>query len=136
MLLYSKSSSFLRKICFCLLIALATTGWGCAKAPTQKPKTQTQQSKNQSKSNTGKTLTYSSSVQPILSQKCVNCHQANGPASSILLDSYDHVMKYVTPGDPGKSRLIQAVIGGSMSDKLSSSDAQVMKDWVTQGAKK
>lgn len=45
--------------------------------------------------------TYRRDVEPLLRASCVGCHQSAGRQRRQLLDSYQAVMQYVTPKDPG-----------------------------------
>lgn len=83
-----------------------------------------------------KPVTYTSNVAPIMSQKCVGCHNPNGPAKNLPLDSYDNVKATVNPGNASDSRLVKAVDGGIMSGKASGNEVDTLKSWVDQGAKK
>lgn len=86
-------------------------------------------------SSSSKPVTYTSDVAPVLSQKCVSCHNPNGSAKSVPLDTYDNVKAAVNPGDASGSRLIKSVDGGSMSGRASGHEVDLLKNWVNQGAK-
>lgn len=121
-------NKFFKTICLAVLLSLSVGGWGCSKAA--------KKSKTETKSQTAAIITYTSKVQPLLAQKCTGCHSPKGTTPSIQLDTYDHVMKYIKAKDPAGSQLIQAVDGGAMAGKVTNSDVKLLKDWVTQGAKK
>lgn len=87
-------------------------------------------------SSSSKPVTYTSDVGAVLSQECVSCHNPNGSAKSVPLDTYDNVKATVNPGDASGSRLIKSVDGGSMSGKASGDEVDMLKNWVNQGAKK
>ena len=131
MSIFRKTDSLVRRTGLCLVLALTLTGWSCAKS--QQPNASNEEPKTQNQAKTI-AVTYSATVQPILANKCVNCHKPVGPVSSIPLDTFSNVTKFVVPKNAAQSRLIQAVDGGSMSDKLTKDDVIVLKDWVNQGA--
>jgi hypothetical protein len=97
-------------------------------------------------------VSYSSDVQPILKQYCLECHVPGGAgylASGYDMSSYESFMKggqfgaFVIPGDPLDSNLIILVEGRAHPsirmphgrEKLSESEIEVLKAWVQQGAK-
>ncbi|MHB9095746.1 MAG: hypothetical protein ACYC21_13855 [Eubacteriales bacterium] len=120
--------NLLNKIIMTVLVGVIATQIGCVKKP---PKSQP---KPQSKLTAA--LTYTSNIQPMLSKKCVSCHNPKGKVASIPLDSYANVIKQVKPGNPTDSRLVQAVDGGSMSGRLTNDEIKPLKEWVKQGVKK
>lgn len=121
-----------KKAVLSLLVILIISSYGCSK-PTPTPQ---QQVPPQTQVTPITQLTYTSDIQPILSKNCVGCHNPNGTVAKIPLDTYTNVMNYVKPKAPIDSKLIQSVDGGTMSDKLSKDELQLLKNWVTQGAQK
>lgn len=83
-----------------------------------------------------KPVTYTSDIAPVLTQKCVGCHNPSGTVKRRPLDNYDNVKTLVTPGNASDSILIKSVDGGSMSGRLSGDEVELFKSWVNQGAKK
>jgi len=79
--------------------------------------------------------TYSADISPILRSKCVNCHNPSGMKADSPLDSYQGVTKYITPGQPTTSILVQKIDGGSMARFTSSEDIELIKKWIEQGAR-
>lgn len=88
-------------------------------------------------------ISFRSQVAPILLAKCGRCHvqQSRGQFS---LASFAILMKgppagvVVFPGDPIGSRLIETIETGDMprgGDKVSPAQLNLLKQWVTQGAK-
>ena len=73
-------------------------------------------------------VSYSSSVQPIVSQNCVTCHSN--------MATYSGLMKYVNPGNAGSSTIYRAIAGGGMppGSSLSPSQIKAIADWIWQGA--
>ncbi len=39
-----------------------------------------------------KTVSYQNDIQPVLNQRCTQCHSAQNPAANIVLTSYDSLM--------------------------------------------
>jgi len=92
---------------------------------------------------------YASNIHPILDAKCVACHGASKEHSGLRLDFYELLMKggkdgaIITPGNPGRSLLLQRVTL-SPSDRhfmpaegrtpLSPSEIADMRAWIVAGA--
>jgi hypothetical protein len=82
-------------------------------------------------------------VAPVLMSRCGNCH-VTGNRGQFSMPSYVQLMKgpaagtVVFPGDPIGSRLIETIETGDMprgGGKVPAAELQILKDWVTQGAK-
>jgi mono/diheme cytochrome c family protein len=83
--------------------------------------------------------TYSATVAPIISARCVSCHGsavANVNAAGIVLDNYNSIRPYAISG-----KLVGAINHASgyqpmpkNSAKLSSCDIAKITDWVNNGA--
>ena len=87
-------------------------------------------------------------VRPLLSERCYKCHstQSEKLKGGLLLDSLDGMLKggedglVLTPGNPAKSRLIEAVNYGNpdlqMPPKARLADEQIaaLTEWVKSGA--
>jgi len=83
--------------------------------------------------------TYSATVSPIISSRCVSCHGsavAVVNAAGIVLDNYNSIKPYATNG-----KLLGAINHASgyqpmpkNSTKLSSCDIAKITDWVNNGA--
>lgn len=97
-------------------------------------------------------ISYAQDVKPVLDKNCLECHQENGAgtlASGFDMSSFDGLMKgthhgpMVIPGDPEGSNLIVLIEGRadpSISmphgkDSISDTDIQMIRSWVSQGAK-
>lgn len=88
-----------------------------------------------------------SSVQPILSANCTGCHSEGGKAG-INLTSQESIMKggqegpIVTPGDPDKSKIVDALRGRNGAKQmpfgrtpLPEADIAKVEAWIKAGAK-
>ncbi len=97
-------------------------------------------------------VSFSADVQPILKQRCLECHVPGGPgynASGFDMSSYETLMKggkygpFVVPGDPLTSNLIVLVEGRADPsinmphgrEKLSDREVELLRVWVQEGAK-
>ena len=101
-----------------------------------------------------KPVSYHAQIQPILNDRCIQCHSPGRASEGVVLTSYDSVMSsiatqhhkpIVVPGDPSASRLYLV----SESDQLhfrmppdSTKMVPVPKDevlligrWIQQGAR-
>lgn len=88
-------------------------------------------------------ISFVSQVAPMLKEKCGRCHiqQTRG---DLALDSFATIMRgpaagvIVFAGDPIGSRLVEVIETGDMprgGQKVSPAELQMLKDWITQGAK-
>ena len=77
-------------------------------------------------------VSFSATVQPILSQNCVSCHSGQG----VNLTTYAAVRSLVVPGNPASSTLYSVVASGRMppNGRLSQAQMQAISDWIYQGA--
>ena len=81
-------------------------------------------------------------ILPIFNSKCASsgCHDASSRAEGYVLDSYKHIMKGgISKGHPNASELYSTIIDGEMpprrSPKLTSSEINLIHDWIAAGAK-
>ena len=86
--------------------------------------------------------------QPILSQRCQECHGPSKQKGGLRLDSKEHAFqggdsgdKPIVPGDPEKSKLIHLVRGDEpdeimppKGDPLTAKQIDTLKSWIQQGA--
>ncbi len=98
-------------------------------------------------------ISFSKQIQPILAQRCLECHNAQGAgsiASGLKLSNYDELMKgtkfgpVIKPGDSLSSTLVILVEGRADSaikmphgdrPALSSEQIKTLRQWIDQGAK-
>src|SRR5688500_16857167 len=87
-------------------------------------------------------------VEPILSQRCQECHGPSKQKGGLRLDSKEHAFqggdsgdKPITPGDPEKSKLIHLVRGDEpdeimppKGDPLTAKQIDTLKSWIQRGA--
>ncbi len=88
-------------------------------------------------------ISFVNQVAPILANHCGRCH-IQARRGNLTLESYAAIMQgpsegvIVFAGDPIGSRLIETIETGDMprgGGKVPADQLQVLKDWVTQGAK-
>lgn len=82
------------------------------------------------------TVSFSMDVWPILEKYALAAHGGKG---GVFLESYDDILKYVTPGDPENSMLYKALIGDGMKRMppdapLPDEMIQTIYEWIKQGA--
>ena len=78
-------------------------------------------------------------VAPILNSKCGNCH-VNQKRGNFSLVSFNEISTGggVIQGDPMTSRIVEVIESGEMpkgGGKVSKSELEVLKNWITAGAK-
>lgn len=81
-------------------------------------------------------VSYSSTIQPILTQNCTGCH---GAAAGLSFGSYSGTMASVVPGDASASLLYKSLTGSGASQMppggaLSAAQRQSVANWINQGA--
>jgi len=98
-----------------------------------------------------RTVSYSAQVQPIIEQRCMECHQPGEPGyeeSGLEMTSYASLMQgtrfgpIIEPGEPMNSVLNQLVEGRAHPsiamphgrDRLPDSEIALLRRWVEQGA--
>lgn len=98
-------------------------------------------------------ISYSKHIKPILAQRCLECHDAQGAgsiASGLQLSTYDKLIKgtkfgpIIKPGDSLSSTLMILVEGRADSTinmphgdrpPLTSEQIKTLRQWINQGAK-
>lgn len=86
------------------------------------------------------TISYSASIQPLLNNNCVKCHNSSASPAGVNLNNYAGVRATVaTPPAAATSLLYQALTGSGVpsmppSSPLSAADIQLVADWISQGA--
>ncbi|SFC74989.1 hypothetical protein SAMN05421780_10973 [Flexibacter flexilis DSM 6793] len=80
-------------------------------------------------------VTYTSSISPIIDQSCISCHAAAEPSSGISLSNYAQVKTYVDNG-----KLLGAVLHQSgyqpmpQTGTLTNCEIKKIRNWVNLGA--
>lgn len=74
-------------------------------------------------------------ISPLIERNC-RCHLDGGSAGGVTLGTLSEVRRQVTPGQPGASRLVQAVQSGRMPPMrpLPKPDMDRLAKWVEDGA--
>jgi hypothetical protein len=82
-------------------------------------------------------------IQPIISANCAfsGCHDAISAEDGVVLDTYENIMREVTPFDPNESELYESLMESGDDvmpprpyDLLSTAQIKLIKDWINQGA--
>jgi mono/diheme cytochrome c family protein len=82
-------------------------------------------------------VSFARDVQPVLQQRCSQCHGARRTAGGVALTSYDQVRQNVTPGDAVNTQLIQLMRDGSMprnSPPVLPAQIDTIAKWIDAGA--
>jgi hypothetical protein len=84
---------------------------------------------------------FTGDILPIFINNCAipNCHDGGGRESRMALNSYDNIIRDITPGNPDGSRLYQTIItkwGHRMppNQPLSLENRIKIRVWIEQGA--
>jgi formylglycine-generating enzyme required for sulfatase activity len=94
-------------------------------------------------------IDFEAQVKPILQMYCLKCHGAERPKGGLSMDTREHALKGgekgidLVPGEPLKSKIYTSTILPATDDdvmppkgeKLSKIQADILKDWIGQGAK-
>lgn len=94
-------------------------------------------------------VSFSKEIAPLLSKKCLTCHNAEKKKGAYELESYEALLKPgksklvpVEPGDPGKSELFHRITTSDPDDRMPQKDdplspeaIALIKGWIEQGAK-
>lgn len=88
-------------------------------------------------------VSFANDVQPILNQKCINCHGVDRIREGLDLRTYDTLFagsqngSVITPGDANNSLFVQLIVEGEMPNRgtpVTPEELQIIIDWVNQGA--
>jgi hypothetical protein len=94
-------------------------------------------------SNQGATVSFANDIQPLLKNRCGNCHGGNKTEEGLNLLSYEAIIKgsdngpVVNAGAADDSLLVEMVVTLEMpkrGPKLTPPQVQLLIDWVNQGA--
>jgi hypothetical protein len=88
------------------------------------------------------TVYFTNTILPLLNSGCATtgCHNgtSGGDAGEYTLNTYAGIMKIVKAGNPGSSKLVTIISGGSMPPKghtaVSATQLDLIKTWIAQGA--
>jgi len=78
-------------------------------------------------------------VRPLLAKHCYACH-TDAKMGGLQLDSREHALAVIVPGDPGKSRMVAAIsytdakLKMPPSGKLADADIETLTTWIKDGA--
>ena len=90
-------------------------------------------------------ISFHHQILPIMVSACAysGCHDANTAEEGIVLETYEDIIKEVTPGDPGESELYESITedeGDEImppppSSPLTRLQINTIRQWILQGAK-
>jgi len=89
-------------------------------------------------------ISFQHEILPLMISGCAysGCHDAASAEDDIILDSYENIIKEVSPGDPNNSELYESIIETDPNDimpppphaPLTSVQIELVKNWILQGA--
>lgn len=88
-------------------------------------------------------ISFKDEILPLVVSSCAydGCHDATTAADDIVLDSYENIMKEVTPYKPNRSELYEVLNEGGddrmpppPNEALNNDQKNLIKDWINQGA--
>ncbi len=85
--------------------------------------------------NGGQPISFATQVIPILESKCTTCHNGQAPLMSASAAYSQLVPAYVNTTTPSSSILYVNASSGTHYAKVSSSQAAIILQWITEGAK-
>lgn len=85
--------------------------------------------------NGGQPISFSTQVLPILNTKCNSCHNAQAPLMTTAAAYSQLVPAYVNTTTASSSKLYVNAASGSHYAQVSSSQAAIILQWITEGAK-
>jgi mono/diheme cytochrome c family protein len=83
-------------------------------------------------------VAFETRVRPVLARACFGCH-SDSAMGGLKMDSREHILKDIVPGDPDASKLVQAIrYNGARkmppSGKLKDEEIASIESWVKAGA--
>jgi cytochrome b subunit of formate dehydrogenase/mono/diheme cytochrome c family protein len=79
----------------------------------------------------GVVLAWTGSLDNIMQEKCASCH---GTMGGFNAETYEEVMKFVEPGNPDNSKIVQAQQGGNHPGQFSDEELNLLIQWIQAGA--
>lgn len=85
-------------------------------------------------------VSFAADIQPIFNNHCIACHPVLGPPDLTEGNAYEAITNgvYIIPEDIGSSLLYQRLVGNPSimppSGSLPSSEIELLKAWIEQGA--
>ena len=89
----------------------------------------------------GSKLSYAKDIQPLLQEKCANCHNSKKKKAGLDIEtSYETAVKGIKPEKPDDSKLYKSLIGKGAKQmppksKLTDQDIEKIRAWIEAGAK-
>lgn len=83
----------------------------------------------------GEPVSFSTQILPILSSKCILCHDKQTPVMTSGVAYSQLVPKYVNTANPASSKLYTIPTSGTHGGKVSAAQGALILQWITEGAK-
>jgi hypothetical protein len=85
--------------------------------------------------NGGEPISFATQIVPIFTEKCNSCHNSQAPMMSASAAYTQLMPAYVNTASPASSKLYVNAGSGSHYAKVSSTQAALILQWITEGAK-
>jgi len=83
----------------------------------------------------GEPVSFSTQVLPILTEKCVLCHNNQAPTMGASVAYAQLVPGYVNTSSPASSKLYTVPTSGTHGATVSAAQGAIILQWITEGAK-
>jgi hypothetical protein len=83
----------------------------------------------------GDEISFQTQILPILSSKCLLCHNTQAPVMTSSAAYSQLVPKYVNAASPASSKLYTIPTSGTHGGKFTTAQAALVLQWITEGAK-
>ena len=85
--------------------------------------------------NGGEPISFATQIVPIFTEKCNSCHNSQAPMLTASVAYAQVVPAYVNTTTPSGSKLYVNAQSGSHYAKVSATQAALILQWITEGAK-
>lgn len=85
--------------------------------------------------NGGEPISFATQIVPIFTQQCNSCHNSQAPLLTASAAYAQVVPAYVSTSAPSSSKLYVNAQSGSHYAKVSATQAALILQWITEGAK-
>jgi hypothetical protein len=83
----------------------------------------------------GYPVSFSTQIQPILTDKCILCHSTQAPMMGSGVAYTQLVPKYVNTASPASSKFYTIPTSGTHGATVSATQGALILQWITEGAK-
>lgn len=85
--------------------------------------------------NGGQPISFATQIVPIFAEKCNSCHNAQAPVLTADVAYSKLVPQYVNTATPASSKVYVNASAGTHYAKVSATQAALILQWITEGAK-